>query len=82
MKISKSRIVFQCFNYAILFLLGAAAVYPVLYVLAASFSSYEFLAQGRVGILPMGFNIEAYKRILTYPMIGRAYLNTIFYTVA
>lgn len=82
MKISKSRIVFQCFNYAILFLLGAAAVYPVLYVLAASFSSYEFIAQGRVGILPMGFNIEAYKRILTYPMIGRAYLNTIFYTVA
>ncbi len=82
MKASKSRIVFQCFNYTFLFLLGAAAVYPVLYVLAASFSSYEFLAQGKVGIIPMGFNIEAYKRILTYPLIGRAYFNTIFYTVS
>lgn len=60
----------------------AAALYPVLYVLAASLSSFQFLAQGRVGIIPMGFTVEAYKRILGYPMLGRAYLNTIFYTVA
>lgn len=82
MKISKGRIVFQCINYAVLFLLMAAALYPVLYVLAASLSSFQFLAQGRVGIIPMGFTVEAYKRILGYPMLGRAYLNTIFYTVA
>lgn len=59
-----------------------AALYPVLYVLAASLSSFEFLAQGKVGILPMGFNLDAYQRILSYPMIGRAYANTVFYTVA
>lgn len=82
MKVSKGRIIFQCINYTILFLLMAAALYPVLYVLAASFSSFEFLAQGKVGIIPMGFTIDAYKRILSYPMIGRAYINTIFYTVA
>ena len=79
MKVSKGRIIFQCINYTILFLLMAAALYPVLYVLAASFSSFEFLAQGKVGIIPMGFTIDAYKRILSYPMIGRAYINTIFY---
>lgn len=82
MKVSKGRIIFQCINYTVLFLLMAAALYPVLYVLAASLSSFEFLAQGKVGILPMGFTTDAYKRILSYPMIGRAYLNTIFYTVA
>ena len=82
MKVSKGRIIFQCINYTVLFLLMAAALYPVLYVLAASFSSFEFLAQGKVGIIPMGFTIDAYKRILSYPMIGRAYINTIFYTVA
>lgn len=82
MKISKGRIVFQCINYAVLFLLMAAALYPVLYVLAASLSSFQFLAQGRVGIIPMGFTVEAYKRILRYPMLGRAYLNTMFYTAA
>lgn len=78
MKSSKGRIVFQCINYTVLFLLMAAALYPVLYVLAASLSSFEFLAQGKVGIIPMGFTLDAYKRILSYPMIGRAYLNTVF----
>ena len=82
MKNSKSRIAFQCINYTILFLLMAAALYPVLYVLAASLSSFEFLAQGKVGIIPMGFTLDAYKRILSYPMLDRAYLNTIFYTIA
>lgn len=82
MRSGKGRIVFQCINYTILFLLMVAALYPVLYVLAASLSSFEFLAQGKVGILPMGFNLDAYQRILSYPMIGRAYANTVFYTVA
>lgn len=82
MKDTKGRIVFQCFNYTILTFCMVASLYPVLYVLAASLSSFEFLAQGKVGIIPMGFNIDAYKRVLAYPMLGRAYLNTIFYVVA
>ncbi len=82
MKDTKGRIIFQCINYTILTLCMAAALYPVLYVLAASLSSFEFLAQGKVGIIPMGFTIDAYKRVLVYPMLGRAYLNTIFYVVA
>lgn len=82
MKETKSRILFQCINYTILIICMIVALYPVLYVLAASLSSYAFLAQGKVGIIPMGFNLEAYKRVLAYPMIGRSYLNTIFYTVA
>lgn len=82
MRDSKSRIVFQCINYTFLFLLMVAALYPVLYVLAASLSSFEFLAQGKVGIIPRGFTLDAYKRILSYPMLDRAYLNTFFYTIA
>lgn len=82
MKESKSRIIFQIINYSILTVSMIIAVYPVAYVLAASLSSYEFLAQGKVGIIPMGFNLEAYKRVLAYPMIGRSYINTVFYTIA
>lgn len=81
-KETKGRIVFQCINYLILAACACVALYPVLYVLAASLSSFAFLAQGKVGIIPMGFNVEAYKRVLAYPMIGRSYLNTIFYTVS
>ncbi len=82
MKESKSRIIFQIINYSILTVSMIIALYPVAYVLAASLSSYEFLAQGKVGIIPMGFNLEAYKRVLAYPMIGRSYINTVFYTIA
>ncbi len=82
MKETKGRILFQCMNYTILTICMIVALYPVLYVLAASLSSYAFLAQGKVGIIPMGFNLEAYKRVLAYPMIGRSYLNTVTYTVA
>ncbi len=82
MKESKSRIIFQIINYSILTVSMIIALYPVAYVLAASLSSYEFLAQGKVGIIPMGFNLEAYKRVLAYPMIGRSYINTVFYTLA
>lgn len=82
MKETKGRIIFQCINYAILTISMIVALYPVLYVLAASLSSYEFLAQGKVGIIPLGLNLEAYKRVLTYPMIGRSYMNTLFYTAA
>ncbi len=81
MKESKSRIIFQIINYSILTVSMIIALYPVAYVLAASLSSYEFLAQGKVGIIPMGFNLEAYKRVLAYPMIGRSYINTVFYTL-
>jgi len=81
-KETKGRILFQCINYTILTICMIIAIYPVLYVLAASLSSYAFLAQGRVGIIPMGFNLDAYKRVLAYPMIGRSYFNTVFYTIS
>lgn len=82
MKVSKGRIVFQCINYTFLFLMMVVCIYPVLYVLAASLSSFEFLSRGKVGIIPMGFTLGAYKRILSYPMLGKSYFNTFFYTIA
>lgn len=78
---SKGRITFQILNYAMLTVIMIITIYPVLYVLAASFSSHTFLEQGRVTVIPLGFNTEAYKRVFNYPMIGRSYINTIFYTV-
>lgn len=81
-KVAKGRVVFQIINYSILMVCTLVALYPVLYVTAASLSSFKFLAQGKVGIIPMGFNLDAYRRVLSYPMIGKSYLNTIFYTVA
>lgn len=81
-KITPGRLIFNIINYIILIFVAAVTLYPFLYVFAASLSNETFILQGKVGIIPMGFNIEAYRRVMNYPMIGRAYVNTVFYTVA
>jgi len=80
-KVSKGRMVFQIINYILLFLIMLVTLYPVLHVLAASVSGYQYLAQGKVTIFPIGFNLRAYYRVVHFPMIWRSYLNTVIYTV-
>lgn len=83
MKNSLSRNIFVCFNTLFLGFLSLLCIYPVLYVLFASFSDSGSL-MSHDGLLwaPLGFNIEAYKAVLKNPVIGSGYLNTIFIVIA
>ena len=56
-------------------------IFPFITVLAISLSSRLPVSQGRVWLWPVGFNLEAYKRALTYDGFLRSYLNTIRYTL-
>ena len=80
-KKSTSRKVFELFNNLFMVAFSVITLYPFLYVLAASLSGDEFLLSGNFGIIPVGINFDAYKAVLSYPMLGRSYLNTILYTV-
>ncbi|MDF2669982.1 MAG: binding-protein-dependent transport system inner rane component [Paenibacillus sp.] len=64
----------------ILGLVAILTVYPVVYIVAISFSDTASIVQNKVFLWPKGFNMEAYKQILETPRIPRAYLNTIVYT--
>ena len=81
MKIKKSKgeRAFQVFNYAFLMLIMLVCLYPVWYVAVASFSNSNALTQ-HSGLLfrPIGFSIDAYKKVFQNPMIGKGYLNTLF----
>ena len=81
MKIKKSKgeRAFQVFNYAFLMLIMLVCLYPVWYVAVASFSNSNALTQ-HSGLLfqPIGFSIDAYKKVFQNPMIGKDYLNTLF----
>lgn len=81
MKIKKSKgeRAFQVFNYAFLMLIMLVCLYPVWYVAVASFSNSNVLTQ-HSGLLfrPIGFSIDAYKKVFQNPMIGKGYLNTLF----
>ncbi|PYI53119.1 carbohydrate ABC transporter permease [Paenibacillus flagellatus] len=64
----------------VLGLVAVVTVYPVLYIVAVSFSDTASIVQNKVFLWPKGFNLDAYKQILENPRIPRSYLNTILYT--
>lgn len=84
MKVKRSRgeRIFSVFNYMFLTFLMIICIYPVWYVAVASFSNSNLLTQ-HSGLLlkPLGFSIEAYKKVFQNPMIIRGYANTIFILV-
>lgn len=81
MKVKRSRgeRIFSVFNYIFLSLVVVICLYPVWYVVVASFSNSNLLTQ-YTGLLlkPVGFSIDAYKKVFQNPMISRGYLNTLF----
>src|SRR5256885_9492322 len=83
MKRNVSELVFDYGNILFMLALIAATLYPLLYILFASFSDPTLLAQHR-GLLagPLGFSVESYARVLENPNVLTDYRNTIFYVVS
>ena len=81
-KESLSRKIFVACNTLFMIVLMAACLYPIIYVLLASFSSANLL-MANSGLLykPLGFTFDAYAAVLKNPMIGRGSLNTLFVVV-
>jgi len=72
--------IFSIVNTIILICIGFVTLYPILYITAVSLSETVYVIQGKVILWPMGWNLGAYKQVLTDVKIPRAYLNSIFYT--
>lgn len=82
-KDSYSYRVFTVVNYMILTGVLLATLYPIYYVVIASFSNADALAV-HSGILlkPLApFTLEAYKRVLANNLVRSGYLNTLFILV-
>jgi len=71
---------FGIVNSLVLICVAIATVYPVLYIAVVSFSDTAYVIRGDVFLWPKGFNLDAYKEVLSSNKIPRAYLNTIYYT--
>ena len=68
-------------NAILLALLTLSVLYPIIYVLANSFSSPAAVSSGRVYLWPMDPSVEGYRRVLENPNILSGFLNSVFYTV-
>ena len=80
MKTKTSEKLFYRINEILLILMVLLIIYPVIYVIAASFSGRDAIVQGRVTLFPVDFNVEAYKYLFADKTIWVAYLNAIYYT--
>ena len=74
--------VFYTVCYAVMVVLTIIVLYPIIYIVSASFSSGSALARGDVWLFPVEFTLAGYERVLKYDKIWIGYRNTILYTVA
>lgn len=79
---SKQDVIFYFINVIIMLFMIVVCVYPILYVIFASFSDASQLIR-HSGMLwhSLGFSIDAYKEVLQNKMILVTYRNTIIYVV-
>ena len=78
---SRADKAFCAVNYIFLSLILLAVVYPIWFVLVASVSDPTYVNLGQTILLPKGFNLEGYKKILDYPEVLTGYANTAKYTL-
>jgi len=78
---SREDWVFDAVIYAIAAVVIAIVLYPLLFVISASFSDPAKVLGGEVWLLPKGLNVDAYVNILHNDKIWIGYRNTIFYAV-
>lgn len=81
-KTSIQHRIFDSFNIVVMIFMMLITLYPIVYIVMASFSdSMELLSHTGVLIKPLGFNILAYEKAFEHPLIMRSYLNTIIIVV-
>ena len=61
-KIEVSELVFKIIAYVLLIIFSILCVYPLLYALGSTFSSWEAVEQGKVILWPNGFQIRSEER--------------------
>ena len=75
-------VVFDAILYCICTVLLLIILYPLWFIVIASFSDPSAVAGGHVWVWPVGFTLDGYDELLKQPKVWLGYRNTIAYTVA
>lgn len=65
----------------LLALIVVIVIYPLWFILVASFSDQRLVSAGRVSVWPLGFTTAGYQRVFQDQRIWTGYWNTIVYSV-
>lgn len=80
-RMSRGDRIFGLVNAALLWIVSIIMLYPLLYVVACSFSDPLSVVQSRITLLPQGTTLAAYERVFRNEMIMSGYKNTLVYTL-
>jgi len=73
---------FNVVNYVVLTIALIVVLYPLVYVVSASFSSSYAVLSGKVWLWPVDPSLDGYKAIFKNKNILTGFQNTLFYTLA
>jgi putative aldouronate transport system permease protein len=73
--------IFNLVNYSMLALFFVVVLYPLIYIVSASFSSTDAVVSGRVWLWPVEPGLKGYKAVFEYKAIWTGFGNSLFYTV-
>lgn len=81
-KKTPQRRIFEVVNILIMIGMIIVTLYPMIYIVFASFSEpMEFLAHRGLLFRPLGFSTLAYEKAFVHPLLWPSYANTIFVVV-
>src|SRR5690625_590307 len=78
---TKGDKIFDYFNVAFFTFILFIIIYPLYFMVIASFSSPETVNNGEVWLWPKNITLEGYKMIFNHEKIWTGYKNSIIYTV-
>ena len=78
---SRGDKIFRFFSGLFLILLALIVLYPVYFIIIASFSDPDAVLAGKVVLWPVGLNFEGYTKIIERKDVWQGYYNTIVYTL-
>lgn len=81
MRRSRADVTFDILNVGLTLLITLIIIYPLYFIIIASFSDPFSVYYGKVVLWPYGFNLDAYTNVLRYNEVWLGYRNTIFYTL-
>lgn len=79
-KDNRDDLLFGFANYLVLAVFLVIVLYPLVYIVSASFSSGAAVTAGRVWLWPVQPTLDGYLAVFKDPNVGNGFLNSIFYT--
>ena len=81
-RLSSGDRIFNIINLTLLSIIMVIVLYPLIYILSASFSNSNAVMAGRVWLFPVEPTLAGYEAVFKNPQIPRSFVNTIYLTVA